>query len=334
MACQSAPPSLGETSLSIVNGTESIADDAVVALVYRDKQFCTGTLVGKRTVVTAAHCLPPNSNVPLFGIEVVFGNKVGPESIRLSVVDGLASPEWDEDKVGGDIGLLALSDDAPVEPMPMAYYNVTALPEMLPQLRAVGFGVTEADGEGNGTKRTGMLAVEHYDETSIYLNPGPASTCNGDSGGALIFVRDGREFLGGIHSRSDCSSAIIAERVDIHTMNMITPFMEAHEGNASCAKDGMCGSECAEPDPDCPCVEDGVCSDFCAYLESDLDCTAECIGDDCIVEDSKVCSDDSCMGSDQPGGCSTGGSQAPWSFALLLGALIWRRESRRNALCD
>ncbi len=339
--CQGAEVvAIGEAHQAIVNGDVSESDDQVVALVYRGKQFCSGTIVGSRTVVTAAHCLPPNIDVPLFGIEVFFGADVASgDGTFLRVVDGLANPEWNLDVVAGDVGVLALEEDAPVAPMPMAYLDVSAMGMIGTEARAVGFGITEAEGEGNGQRRTGMLMVDRFDSSSLFLNPGPSATCNGDSGGALIFVQDGVEVLGGIHSRSDCGSSIIAERVDVHAMDFIMPFVEEHEGAASCNADGMCASGCDTPDPDCLCAADGFCGDTCTHPSADLDCSAECPADgvcdescsydyDCSEEPADLCPEDSDSCESTAGGCSTTGSGSSVWFALGMLALLIRRRQQ------
>lgn len=325
---------------AIVNGDVSVDDTQVVALVYSGKQFCSGTVVGKRTIVTAAHCLPPNVPFALSSIEVFFGTDVASGSGQFRrVVDGIANPAWNADVVAGDVGVLALAQDAPVAAMPMAFLDVTAAGMLGGEARAIGFGITSADGDGNGTRRTGMVTVNRVDASSIYLQPGPSATCNGDSGGALFFMQDGVEVLGGIHSRSDCGSAIIAERVDVHTMDFIMPFIEEHEGASSCGADGMCATGCADADPDCPCVADGICSDVCVHPDADVDCSAECAADgtcnescasdaDCSTEESDVCpeGDASCESSD--GGCSAGGSaSSSWMALALLLLLIRKRRA-------
>ncbi len=340
-ACQDGSDEVGVASQAIVNGDLSLSDSQVVALVYQGKQFCSGTVVGKRTVVTAAHCLPPNIDLPLNGIEVFFGSDVASgDGSKLRIVDALANPAWNLDVVAGDVGVLALAEDAPVAAMPMAYLDVTAAGMLGGEARAVGFGITSAEGDGNGTRRTGMVKIDRYDSSSIYMRPGPSATCNGDSGGALIFKQDGVEVLGGIHSRSDCGTAIIAERVDIHTMDFIMPFLEEHEGAASCGLDGMCATGCAEADPDCTCAADGFCTDDCKHPSADLDCSAECPADgvcdesctydyDCTGDTATTCADGEGNCDVGYGGCSAGGSASSSWMALGLLLLIFRK--RRQA---
>lgn len=346
-ACQGGDElAVGSDTQAIVNGDLSVNDTQVVALVYHGQQFCSGTVVGKRTIVTAAHCLPPHVSFPVTSIEVFFGTDVASgDGPLLRAVDGIANPAWNVDLVAGDVGVLALAEDAPVAPMHMAFLDVTA--GMLGgEARAVGFGITSEDGIGNGTRRTGMVTVNRVNASSIYMEPSPSATCNGDSGGALFFMQDGVEVLGGIHSRSNCDSAIIAERVDVHTMNFIMPFIEEHEGASSCGADGMCATGCAEVDPDCPCVADGICSETCMHPQADVDCSVSCsVSADGICDES--CADDlDCGGSDDSeicpegdascdgmnGSCSAGSSASSlWmAFALLFLVIRSRRTTTRR----
>lgn len=324
-AAEAAASELGSKRSGIVGGVAA-SDDAVVALTYGGHAFCSGTVVSRRTVVTAAHCLPPNLDLPIDGIEVFFGDELREDGgTFVPIVDALADPSWSEDSMPGDIGVVALAEDAPVEPVPMAYGALQPWIEDQ-QVRLVGFGITARDGGGGGIKRQGTSRIIGVDDSNLYMGPEPAVTCNGDSGGPLFAVENGVEVLAGVHSRSDCDERSIAERIDVHAMSFVLPFIEEHEGPASCEADGLCAIDCGEPDPDCPCSADGLCTDACPVPEADLDCEADlCADGDC----EPTGHDGELGGAVTSGGCAAGGTGT--SAASLLALMALAVHARRRA---
>jgi len=309
---------IANTQQSIVRG-EISSDQAVVALMHHGQHFCTGTLVAKRIVVTAAHCLPPYINIPQSEIRVFFGGSLqSGEGQHFSVVDALANPNWTPSQVQNDIGVLALNADAPVLPLPMAFMNAAFA--NMQDGRVIGYGITSAAAHDNGRRRTGLVQIQSTEASSFTLAAGPSLTCNGDSGGPLLAMQNGKERLVGINSRSDCKQHFLAERIDVHTMNFIMPFIEEHEGAVSCQADGMCASNCNAPDPDCLCQADGMCTTACINQEADVDCMQD------IAQQESTDDDFPEVVATTSAGCSTGGSKTGWGIVLIL--LFWSRRLR------
>ncbi len=340
----------------IVNGTAAPADDAVVALTVSGQHFCTGTLVRSNIVVTAAHCLPPNLEVPAQAIEVYFGPTVFDGGELVGVEAALAHPAWNIDAIADDIGVIALESPVSVTPIPMRTQPMTGLAGA--EMRLVGYGITSEGGFDNGTRRQGTGTIDDVDASTIVLAAAPSATCNGDSGGAAFIAVDGVEQLAGVHSRSDCASFYLDERVDRHIDDFIMPFIAEHSG-IGCGDDGTCNAEC-DSDPDCGpvCEADGACVAECApgadpdcgpVCEADGMCVAECAaGEDpdcgpvceadgaCVAEcpadgagadpDCAAPADDD---DDDGGGCRVGGNSSGAGWLVIACCVFGLRRRRR-----
>ena len=176
-----------ELSSDITSGTMDEGDSAVVALLSSGRAYCTGTVVGDRWVLTAAHCL--RSMTPS---EVYLGTRLAGDGRRLQVARTIVHPRFSFIGLQDDVGLVELVERAPVEPLPLreqpldpAFVGST--------VRLVGFGTTSSTDTDPALKRTGTAKISALDAQKLTLEAAPSQTCLTDSGAPVLLERDGRE---------------------------------------------------------------------------------------------------------------------------------------------
>ena len=183
-----------------------------------DNQFCGGTLIDRRWVVTGAHCLYDSSSkrIPVDKMRVLAGSVRldSPDMQQILVTNAFPHPQYSHFGLDYDIALLELATEA--EP-PSAPIDINPeRPAVGIDATVVGWGVTDVTSSTVVTNLREVVlpivsnetcnAPESYDgritENMLCagLAEGGADACFGDSGGPLMVYSDGAWKLTGVVS--------------------------------------------------------------------------------------------------------------------------------------
>jgi V8-like Glu-specific endopeptidase len=349
---------IGTSEEAIIGGSDVNGEDHVVFLTT-NVGACTGTLVGRRLVLTAAHCVVGSS-----GGRINFGDSTASfdEFPDVPVQRSLPHRRYQEDVVTRyDIAMIRLAEDAPAEVTPIGMRFAPLTDEDLGRsVRVIGFGVTDGVSQtGAGTKRQVTLTIDTLGGDHIGLGNDTKNICQGDSGGPTVLQSNGNQVLAVSSFGSNfCRNQSFVTRTDVFAEDFLREVLEAW-GDGPCAEDGVCNEDCPEfGDPDCEpdpggCSLDGHCASGCARV--DLDCPlGGFMGDECANNDgceSRLCAeavDDPrvkfCSQACEPGNPDL---ECPTPFACIEGVCKYEgitptaqgapcRDGRdcRSGLCD
>jgi hypothetical protein len=174
---------------------------------------CTATLVGERSMVTAAHCL-------------VFAGvyKVSFEDEEYFVERAIPHPAYEPDLATKippprDIGVVIL-EEAPLDIERSLLNDRTPQPGT--QVELVGFGNTQMGATDGAIKRKAVNVIEKVTGTRFSINGtgnGEGNVCQGDSGGpSLVTDVLQRKLVAGVTSATEgaCGSRSWMTRVDAY----------------------------------------------------------------------------------------------------------------------
>lgn len=225
-ACGSSDPA-GEVALQesgIVGGTKDTGHPAV-AVIYNSSQgyLCTGSLIDDQVLLTAAHCVADDLNASHYEIAGgtdPFGIEGGFASWVVGAYSVHAHPQYDDQQLVHDIGIIVLDEAPPVNPMSwqsVVDHDVYAVGT---PFTAVGYGITSGDGGAGGDdsgikRKVDMTIDERYADAFVYGTT-TKNTCSGDSGGPALVTIDSKLTVIGVvsYGDQDCAQYGVDMRTD------------------------------------------------------------------------------------------------------------------------
>lgn len=184
---------VGSARSAVVNGQTDTGHAAVGLLKLMTGSgygLCTATLIGSKTVLTAAHCV--------YGVgSATF--TVGGQTY--SVTKMQAHPSYSNQILNAnDVAVVTLAQ-AVTSVTPLALDK--AAPQSGQSITIVGFGITNSGLSDSGTKRVAQNTISSV-KTQYFsysgAGGGTGNTCQGDSGGPTLRSEGGKEIVVGVHS--------------------------------------------------------------------------------------------------------------------------------------
>jgi trypsin len=170
----------------------------VVMVTGSDGTFCSGVVIARDLILTAAQCIHPATSYRIIGFDA-------PKTLK-NVASTVVHPEWDTDailrhRVSADVALVKLAAPLPPAYMPVALADSQRVVAADSQVIVAGYGVTKIGNASTGGKlRAANLVVTGNPSTRQIRLADPNTkgelaglgACQGDSGGPVLDTSDGR----------------------------------------------------------------------------------------------------------------------------------------------
>lgn len=166
-----------------VPGTSYLAAQSVMIVSTRGS-YCTGTVIARDLVLTAAHCVQPKSD---YAVSIQSGLRLV-QVTRIVLHPQYDPHQFETRKPSPDMAILKLSEPLPAQYRPAKLSIETSMPKRGEMFVLAGFGFArDGDERSLGTLRS--VALPSVGTTGGIMvrvstgNGGTAGACTGDSGG-------------------------------------------------------------------------------------------------------------------------------------------------------
>lgn len=140
-------------------------------------QSCTASVVAKRKILTAAHCMVDATGDKSYWYGSSDLNVVGSENFRTKVVEYKAHPNYSGSggwQTGWDVAVVTVADDLPVPPEKWAKFATSgdsALTAPGKQATTIGYGKSTGTGSAAGVLKKASLPINDPSACQVLMSP-------------------------------------------------------------------------------------------------------------------------------------------------------------------
>ncbi|CAF1401457.1 unnamed protein product [Adineta ricciae] len=205
-------------SARIVNGLQAKAHSFpwAVSLQYKGGHDCGGVIIDELNVLTAAHCLDYSNDLGNYFVRVGAHDRSSSGQL-IPIAKLVLHPNYDEYRSTDDIGIIKLA--APIrftkEVQPICLVDNILEPPLDSTVYVAGWGNTIYNVKESGSPVLLQARLRVITDCSMYFAYDPQKqictapngpvdkdhgSCQGDSGGGLLYSKNGRWYVAGVVS--------------------------------------------------------------------------------------------------------------------------------------